>query len=49
MFSEYGWSFNDIMELPIPSFLETIEALKRRKEKELKASKGKVKKGKVMG
>lgn len=48
MFHEYGWSYEEIMNIPIPSFLETIEALKRRKEKEVKASKGK-KKGKRMG
>ncbi len=35
-FMEYGWSYNEIMELPIPVFLETIEALKRRKEEEVK-------------
>jgi len=49
MFSEYGWSYQEIMNIPIPSFLETIEALKRRKEKEAKAMKGKKKKGMRMG
>lgn len=48
-FSEYGWSYEELMELPIPVFLETIEALKRRKEQEIKASKSKGKKGRISG
>jgi hypothetical protein len=35
-FSEYGWDWETTMEMPIPVFLETIEALKRRKELEMK-------------
>ena len=38
-FMEYGWGYEELMELPIPVFLETIEALKRRKEDEVKAYK----------
>jgi len=38
-FMEYGWSYEELMELPIPVFLETIEALKRRKEAEIKSMK----------
>jgi len=45
-FSEYGWSYWDLMVTPIPSFFDTIEALKRRKEAELKAHKDASKKGK---
>jgi hypothetical protein len=45
-FSEYGWSFWDLQTMPIPSFFDTIEALKRRKEEELKAHKKAMKKGK---
>ena len=33
-FKEYGWSYEDLMNMPIPVFLETIEALKRRKKEE---------------
>lgn len=36
-FMEYGWSYEELMELPIPVFLETIGALKRRKDAERKA------------
>jgi len=42
-FSEYGWSYEALMEMPIPTFLETIEALKRRKENEIKNMKKKKK------
>jgi hypothetical protein len=38
-FSEYGWGYEEIMELPIPVFLETIEALRKRKEEEIKSMK----------
>jgi hypothetical protein len=38
-FTEYGWGYEELMEVPIPAFLETIEALKRRKETEVKAYK----------
>ena len=37
IFFEYKWSFDYVMELPIPTFMEIIEALKRRKEAEIKA------------
>ena len=47
-FSEYGWGYEDLMEMPIPTFMETIEALKRRKEAELKAIKSSGKKGQRM-
>ena len=35
-FMEYGWGYEELMELPIPVFLETIEALNRRKQDEIK-------------
>jgi hypothetical protein len=38
-FSEYGWSYEELMDMPIPVFIETIEALKRRKVSEAKAYK----------
>lgn len=38
-FMEYGWSYDDLMNMPIPVFLETIEALKRRKKEEIKPRK----------
>ena len=46
-FSEYGWSYEDLMEMPIPTFMETIEALKRRKENEIKEMKKGSKKGRM--
>ena len=49
IFSEYGWGYEEIMEIPIPAFLETIEALKRRKEKERKAYEDARKKSKKKG
>ena len=45
-FSEYSWSYWDLMLMPMPSFFDTIEALKRRKEEELKAHKDAAKKSK---
>jgi hypothetical protein len=26
-FTEYGWGYEELMEVPIPAFLETIEIL----------------------
>lgn len=40
-FFEYGWRYEELMELPVPVFLEIIEALKRRKESEAKPYKKK--------
>jgi hypothetical protein len=48
-FFEYGWSYEAILEMPIPAFLETIEALKRRKNKEKEAYENARKKGKKKG
>ena len=45
-FSEYSWSYWDLMVMPIPSFFDTVEALKRRKEAEIKAHKDAMKKNK---
>jgi len=45
-FSEYSWSYWDLMLMPMPSFFDTIEALKMRKEAELKANKDAQKKSK---
>jgi hypothetical protein len=33
-FKEYGWGYEELMDMPIPVFMQTIEALKERKEKE---------------
>jgi len=46
-FMEYGWSYDEIMELPIPVFMETIGALKKRKEAEIKAMKSGRKKKRI--
>jgi hypothetical protein len=46
-FSEYGWSYEELMETPIPVFFETIEALKRRKNEEAKAIKNSGKKKRI--
>jgi len=48
-FTEYGWGYEELMEVPIPAFLETIEALKRRKENEMKAYKKGNKKERMKG
>ena len=49
LFFEYGWSYSDLLEMPIPAFLATIEALKRRKLKEKEAYENARKKGKKKG
>ncbi len=43
LFSEYGWSYDEVMSIPIPAFIETVGALKRRKENELKISRNAMK------
>lgn len=46
MFVTYGWTYWDIMCLPIPVFVTTLEALRLRLEREEKAQKDALKKSK---